>query len=212
MRRGRFASYVDISNELIDVIDLLGMHDEAAASGKRIAAGAGHGFVGTESIVCRLCEGRPTPTRVRVDAIPYIAEGGVPLGEALAAPLVGLMAAGGREYEDGQLVHARVGKSAEALALPDGAQLTTAGAPMGDLEATRRASGAAFVFAAHTESGSRARGKNSAWGKTRIEHAGSGRRPAEREPCCIARTSPRWRPTCTRSADRNRRRSLSSPR
>jgi hypothetical protein len=100
---------------------------------------------------------------VRVDAIPYIAEGGAPLGEALAATLVDLIAAGGHEYEDGEFVRTPVGARAEALALPDGAQLTTAGGPTGDLEAARRASGAASVVAASSELPSGAAARVVSW-------------------------------------------------
>ncbi len=143
--------YVDLSNELLGVIDLLTRHDEMTASGTCVVTGAGYGFVGTESVVRRLCEGRPAPSRVRVDAIPYISEGGVPLGEALAASIVDSLAAGGRAYRDGRLVRTRPGANAETLTAPDGSRVTTAGAPTGDLEAARRASGAPSVVAASSE-------------------------------------------------------------
>jgi hypothetical protein len=88
---------------------------------------------------------------VRVDAVPYIAGGGVLLGEALAASLVDALAAGGRRYQEGRLVRAPAGGDVEALTLPDGAQVVTGGAPSGDLEAARRASGAPFVVAGSSE-------------------------------------------------------------
>ena len=143
--------YVDLSNELLGVVDLLAMNDEASASGKCLVTGAGYGFVSTESVVRRLCEGRPTPDRVRVDAIPYIGGSGVALGEALAASIVDSLAAGGREYRDGQLVPARPASHPEKLTLPDGSNVVTASGPTGDLEAARRASNAPFVVAGSSE-------------------------------------------------------------
>ncbi|APR83642.1 Saccharopine dehydrogenase [Minicystis rosea] len=143
--------YVDLSNELLGVVDFLALHEEAAAAGKCVVTGAGFGFVATESVVRKLCQGRPTPSRVRVDAVPFIAGGDAVLGDALAASLVDSLAAGGRKYANGKLVRARAGGDAEALTLPDGARVVTGSAPTGDLEAARRASGAPFVVAGSSE-------------------------------------------------------------
>lgn len=143
--------YVDLSNELLAVVELLAMNDEAAAAGKCLVTGAGYGFVGTECVVRRLCEGRPAPARVRVDAVPFIGGGGVALGEALAASIVDSLAAGGREYRDGQLVPARPASHPEKLTLPDGSNVVTATGPTGDLVAAWRASKAPSVVAGSSE-------------------------------------------------------------
>ncbi len=139
--------YVDISNELTAVIDLLALHDEAAAAGRCLVTGAGFGFLATESVVQKLCEGRPHAARVRVTAVPALKEGGV-VGDALAATLVDGLVRGSRRYEGGRLVRVGIGSDAEGLTTPDGARSRTAAAPTGDLEAARRASGADFVVAA----------------------------------------------------------------
>src|SRR5258706_585266 len=59
--------------------------------------------------------------------------------------------AGGRRYAGGALVRARLGSDFEKLTLPDGRVVGTVGVPTGELEAARRASGAADVVAASSE-------------------------------------------------------------
>lgn len=143
--------YVDLSNELLGVIALLGLNDEAVSASKCLVTGAGYGFVGTESIVRKLCEGRPPPARVRVDAVPIITDDGSTVGEALAATLVDTLAAGGYRYDEGKLVRTPAGSHAESLTLPEGARVITGSVPTGDLEAARRASGAPSVIAGSSE-------------------------------------------------------------
>lgn len=138
--------YVDLSNELSGVRDVLALDEEARAAGTCLVPGAGYGFVGTESLVRALCEGRPTPTRVRVTSIPIVRAGGV-VGDALAGSIVHALAQGGRVYRAGELVRAPVGSEARALALPDGRRVVTGSVPSGDLEAARRASLAPDVVA-----------------------------------------------------------------
>ncbi|MEV6022514.1 saccharopine dehydrogenase NADP-binding domain-containing protein [Streptomyces sp. NPDC052036] len=140
--------YVDLANEPAAVTGLLGLHDEAVATGRCLVTGAGFGVLATESVVLRLCADRPPATRVRVDAVPRAGAGAEPVGPALAASVVDSLAFGGRRYEHGRLVRARLGVDVERLALPDGSAVHTVGSPSGELEAARRASGAPFVVAA----------------------------------------------------------------
>jgi short subunit dehydrogenase-like uncharacterized protein len=142
----RGCHYVDISNELHSVIDLLGLHDEAVASGRCFVTGAGFGLLATESVVLKLCEGLPAATSVRVDALPFV-DGAGPLGDTLAATIVEGLPMGGRRYASGRLVRARLGADPERLVLPDGSTMVTAAMPTGDLEAARRASGASSAVA-----------------------------------------------------------------
>lgn len=140
--------YVDLANGLFPVARLLDSHDEAVAAGRTVVTGVGWGVLGTESVVLRMCAERPAPERVRVDMVPTIdSEPGV-VGAALAETIIETFAAGGRRYEHGRLVRARLGGDFELLTLPDGSTVSTAGAPSGELEAARRASGAPFVVAA----------------------------------------------------------------
>ncbi|MFZ3592384.1 hypothetical protein [Streptomyces sp. BH104] len=109
--------------------------------------GAGFGVAGTEAIVARLCEDRPVPSQVRVDALASVAvEEGV-LGAALAASIVDSLATGGRRYEGGRLVKTRLGGEVHHLILPDGERMSSVGVPSGELIAAHRVSGAPSVSA-----------------------------------------------------------------
>ncbi|MFJ1455073.1 hypothetical protein [Nocardia sp. N2S4-5] len=65
--------YLDQANDPAAFDRLFALHDEAAAVGSTLVVGAGFGVVGTEAIVARLCENRPVPSRVRVDAFASVA-------------------------------------------------------------------------------------------------------------------------------------------
>ncbi|MGC5410365.1 saccharopine dehydrogenase NADP-binding domain-containing protein, partial [Streptomyces sp. DT225] len=96
--------YLDQANDPVAFHRLFALHDEAAAAGSTLVTGAGFGVAGTEAIVARLCESRPVPSHVRVDALASTAvEEGV-LGAALATSIVDGFAMGGRRYDDGRLV------------------------------------------------------------------------------------------------------------
>ena len=139
--------YVDASNELFAIIDVLALHDEAVAAGRCVVTGVGFGVLATESVVLKLSEGQPAASRVRVDAMPFV-DGEGQLGPTLAATIIESVPLGGRRYENGALVRASVGEFPERLTLPDGSTVVTASMPTGDLEAARRASGASSATAA----------------------------------------------------------------
>ena len=128
--------YVEFANDVLAASALRGLHEEAVAAGRILVTGAGFGVLATESVVMRLCQGRPVPDRVRVNAVPSV------------ATIVGGLPAGGRRYERGRLVRTRLGGDVAHLTLPDGARVATAGVPFGELVAAQRASGARFVVAA----------------------------------------------------------------
>jgi short subunit dehydrogenase-like uncharacterized protein len=150
--------YVDLANDVAAVSATLGLDDVATAAGRTLVTGAGFGVTATESVVLKLCEGRPAPLRVRVDMVPSLAmEEGV-VGEALAGSILGGLpgvAGGGRfqsrQIVDGLLAPARIGGDAMRLTLPDGSEVTTASMPLGELLAAQRASGARFVLSASSE-------------------------------------------------------------
>lgn len=98
---------LDLSNELYAALDVLGLHEAAVASGTCLVTGAGYGIVAAESVVRRLCADRPPPADVRVDAIPWLSEGGRVVGEALAATIVDSVAAAGRRYTGARWFEAR---------------------------------------------------------------------------------------------------------
>ena len=109
------AGYVDVANDMTSVIGVLESHEEAVERGQCRVTGAGFGFVATESVVRALCEGRPAPERVRVDAMPFIADDGSPVGATVAATVVDALPEGGRRYEAGRLVRAALGSDGEEL-------------------------------------------------------------------------------------------------
>ena len=152
------SDYLDLANDLAAVSTVLGRGDALAAAGRTAVTGAGFGVTATESIVVKLCAGRPIPRRVRVDMVPSLAvEAGV-IGDALAGTLVeglpGIEGGGrfqGRRYRDGRLEADRLAGDQIRLVLPDGSTVTTASMPLGELLAAQRASGAPDVVSASSE-------------------------------------------------------------
>lgn len=150
--------YIDLANDVAAVLATLGLDKAAADAGRTVVTGGGFGVTASESVVVKLCQGRPAPARVRVDMIPSLeTEDGV-IGEALAGTILdglpGVEGGGrytGRRYSGGRLVTARIGGDQVQLTLPDGGRVTTAGIPLGELVAAQRASGAPSVIAASSE-------------------------------------------------------------
>jgi short subunit dehydrogenase-like uncharacterized protein len=137
--------YLDLANDLVAIPRLLDLNDEAVDGGSTFVTGAGFGVLGAQSVVAKLCEGRSTPTHVRVDVVPSVAIEAGPLGEALAESIVSGMTTGGLRYEGGQLVPARLASEPQRVTLPDGDVVGSALVPLGELVAAQLASGAPSV-------------------------------------------------------------------
>ena len=58
--------------QFFDICIVCALHEEARAAGGCLVTGAGYGFLATESVVLKLCQGRPAASRVRVDTVPLI--------------------------------------------------------------------------------------------------------------------------------------------
>jgi short subunit dehydrogenase-like uncharacterized protein len=152
------SDYIDLANDAAAVLAALALNHAAADAGRTVVTGAGFGVTATESVVVKLCQGRPVPERVRVDMIPSLeTEDGV-IGEALAGTILdglpGVEGGGryaGRHYSGGRLVADRIGSDVTRLTLPDGGLVATASIPLGELVAAQRASGAPSVTAASSE-------------------------------------------------------------
>ena len=138
-------AYVDLANDLGALETLVGMHDEAAQSRATLISGAGFGVLATEAVVAHLCAGRSVPAHVRVDALGSSAAFDGVMGEAFAQTAADVIITGGRSYRDGRLVPIRLGSNVQHLTLPDGATVTSAAVPSGELFAARRTSGAPNV-------------------------------------------------------------------
>ncbi len=140
--------YVDVANELQAVQGILELDREAAAADQVFVTGAGFGVLATESVLLRLCAGQPPASRVRVDAVASLAtEAGV-IGSALAHSIVDGIPSGGWEVRHGRLAPAPVFGEPTRLTTPDGAVVSTASLPSGELLAAWRASQADDVVAA----------------------------------------------------------------
>ncbi|MFF0264848.1 saccharopine dehydrogenase NADP-binding domain-containing protein [Kribbella sp. NPDC004536] len=139
--------YVDLANDLVAMPRLLALDDEARAAGTTLVTGAGFGVLATEAVVAHLCADRSVPREVRVDALPSVASEGGQLGEALARSIVSGLTTGGRRFEDGRMVPARIAADPRTHALPDGQTATSASGPTGELLAAQLASGAPYVVA-----------------------------------------------------------------
>ncbi|GHG23363.1 MULTISPECIES: hypothetical protein [Amycolatopsis] len=122
--------YVDMAADPVAVQRLLDLHDEAVGGASTFVTGAGFGVLATEAVVAKLCEGRPTPSHVQVDALASVAVEEGAVGVALAASIVDAMTA----------VSAG-GARPRTLVLPDGETAKVAGIDSGELIAARRASG-----------------------------------------------------------------------
>jgi short subunit dehydrogenase-like uncharacterized protein len=140
--------YVDIGNELAGVQAVLDGHDRAVAEGRTAVTGGGFGTLATESVVLRICQDRPAPARVRVDAIPSLATEKGFIGSALAGSMLDGAPDGGRRVEHARLVRFPVAGARQQLTTPSGDTVHTAALPTGDLLAAWRASNAESVVSA----------------------------------------------------------------
>ena len=140
--------YVDVSNELRAAQDVLAMDAAAAADGRVLVTGAGFGVLSTEAVVLALCAGRPRPVSVRTDALASVALEAGRVGPALAATIVEVVSAGGREVAGGRLVRAATGGHHGPITTPDGEVMATGAGASAELLAAWRASDADAVVAA----------------------------------------------------------------
>ncbi|MFG1663836.1 saccharopine dehydrogenase NADP-binding domain-containing protein [Streptomyces sp. Y7] len=147
--RAAGSHYIDLANDVAALSAAFAMHDAATQAGHTLVTGAGFGVTATESVVVKLCQGRPAPLRVRVDMVPSIGMEEGTAGEALIGTLLGSLE--GRQITDDRLMPARIFGDPQRLTLPDGSQVTTASMPLGELLAAHRACGARHVLSASSE-------------------------------------------------------------
>jgi short subunit dehydrogenase-like uncharacterized protein len=152
--------YVDIANEFPAVWGLLDRDGDARERGVVLVTGAGFGPAATETLVLRLgalVDG--APLRVRVAAAAAVTR----QSDGVAQTVRETLGQGAITYRDGRLVREPLGSGATVLTF-GGAARPVFPAPVGDLEAARRASGAADVVAYQQDPTARATGTESvAW-------------------------------------------------
>ncbi|MCL7369702.1 saccharopine dehydrogenase NADP-binding domain-containing protein [Streptomyces ardesiacus] len=137
--------YLDLAADLTAVPRLLDLGQEAEQAGSTLVTGSGFGVLATEAVVIKLCEDRPAPAAVRVDALASVSLSAGVVGAAFAASMIDMFATGGRRYADGRMVTSRLGADLHNLTLPDGQQAKSAVAPTAELLAAHRASHAPSV-------------------------------------------------------------------
>ncbi|MEU9602310.1 hypothetical protein AB0E06_36605 [Streptomyces sp. NPDC048109] len=137
--------YLDLAADLTAVPRLLDLDQEAEQVGSTLVTGSGFGVLATEAVVIKLCEDRPAPAAVRVDALASVSLSAGVVGAAFAASMIDMFATGGRRYIDGRMVPSRLGADLQNLTLPDGERAKSAGAPTAELLAAHRASNAPSV-------------------------------------------------------------------
>ncbi|MFE6527588.1 hypothetical protein EF913_32210 [Streptomyces sp. WAC04189] len=137
--------YLDLAADLTAVPRLLELDAEAEQAGSTLVTGSGFGVLATEAVVIKLCEDRPAPAAVRVDALASVSLSAGVVGTAFAAFMIDMFATGGRRYTDGRMVASRLGADPQNLTLPDGQQAKSASAPGAELLAAHRASKAPSV-------------------------------------------------------------------
>lgn len=144
-------SYVDIANDATAASAVADLDEAAHRHGRTLVTGAGFGVVGTEAPLTLLCDGRPAPTRVRVDSVASFTTPAGTVGQALSDTMIEMFSATGQRVTDGRYASAPIGSSPLPLTLPDGSSVVTGAWPSGDLVAAHRLSGAPEIVAATAE-------------------------------------------------------------
>src|SRR3954447_15988521 len=152
--------YVDIANEWRAVRDLLDRDEQARARDVALVTGAGFGPAATETLVLRLVERlRTVTTRVRVAAAAQVSR----RGDGVRRTIEESLAEGAVTYRDGRAIREALGTGATVVTFGGEGRQVRPG-PVGDLEAARRASGAADVVAYVTDPAAPGSGTDSlAW-------------------------------------------------
>lgn len=143
--------YLDLSNEYASFEAVSARDTAARRAGQTLISGAGFGVIATESVLVALTDGNPTPTHVRVDALPSVASEGGAMGAALAGSIVDSVPLGRRQVQAGKLITKAFDDTPAQLVTPDGDRVTSINFPSGDLFAAWHDSHAANVIAGSTE-------------------------------------------------------------
>jgi NAD(P)-dependent dehydrogenase (short-subunit alcohol dehydrogenase family) len=137
------SSYVDLANEQPAVASLLARDQAAKDAGVSLVTGAGLGLVAAEYLTLGLTSDMVAPPRsVRSALLTWNSAPSAGVKASAAAA----MQVGSTRYVEGELVHGAIGADFWQVNLA-GRSRTLVAAPLGDVEAVRRASGARDVAA-----------------------------------------------------------------
>jgi saccharopine dehydrogenase (NAD+, L-lysine-forming) len=137
------ADYIDLNGELPALERLLALDEEARQAGMALIGGAGFGVAATDGLAAQVSERLGGAVWLRL---------GVAADSAFSSPAVGestlaVLAGGGFEVEGGELVPRAIARRRWRIRLPDGGRLTFASAPLAELAAVHRATGASAIVA-----------------------------------------------------------------
>ena len=136
--------YVDMANELSAVRAVLDRDAEARRQNIALVTGAGFGVVATETLALMVAQASHAPLEsIEVAAAPAVAYASPGVKATIAAGIE----QGGPRYIDGQLVVGKFGEGATVLEFPGGRRQRAVPAPLGDLIAAQRATGAPNAIA-----------------------------------------------------------------
>ncbi len=136
--------YLDLNGELLALEELLARGDQAKSTGVVLIGGAGFGIAASDGLAMQLRDrlgGSVDWMRVAVAADSGF---GSP---AVAESTVSVIASGGHEVRAGKLVRARLARKRWTELTPTGERQAFASAPLADIAAIRRATGAQNVVA-----------------------------------------------------------------
>lgn len=132
--------YIDLNGELEILQHLLDSSDAAAARGVVLVGGAGFGVAATDGLTLQVSERLGGAEWFRLSIASDVAFS----SPAVANSTLDVVANGGWEVEDGNLVRRRLARSRWAKRLSNGQQLAFA-APLAELAAVRHATGARCI-------------------------------------------------------------------
>jgi saccharopine dehydrogenase (NAD+, L-lysine-forming) len=137
------ADYLDVSGELNSLLELVELDAEARGRGVVLVGGAGFGVTASDGLALKLSQALGGATRLRLSIMAGSAFNSPAVGESVVDGVGG----GGREIEGGQLVRRNLARRRWRESLPDGGHVAFASAPLAELAAARRATGAADILA-----------------------------------------------------------------
>jgi short subunit dehydrogenase-like uncharacterized protein len=133
--------YIDLNGELEVLQHLLDSSDAAAARGVVLVGGAGFGVAATDGLTLQVSERLGGAEWFRLSVASDVAFS----SPAVANSTLEVVANGGWEVEDGNLVRRRLARWRWAERLSNGQQLAFASAPLAELAAVRHATGARWI-------------------------------------------------------------------
>ncbi|MCU1552378.1 MAG: hypothetical protein JWR36_2938 [Glaciihabitans sp.] len=135
-------AYLDISNELATVLDVLDADGRCREAGTSATPGVGYGTVASEAVAARAHAACPDAVSIEVALLADNAGGGA----GTAASVFAVLADGGVRLVDGEIVRSRLGRGIRRVRLPIGRRSLVAVAT-GDLAAVQRTTGVRNVTA-----------------------------------------------------------------